>query len=223
MMAVELGAAAGFEAWRRYNHRHGVTHGGDREGQVRSLVEMAIYEVDRLWGHGDRHGDSHGKGKALLAAAAIALKYLHKGDHGRHSHGKHHSHRGHSSDSDSSSSSSSSDDGGRGRSFLRHAGEAAAVAGAGKWLRDRTIMVTMVMSTIEVALLTGTTTTTGVLVFSRLPCLPLKLAIGTIAAERIHQADTVRDTIILAETTTITMMIMAMGATTDTIIVEAQA
>ncbi|KAG8703924.1 hypothetical protein FRC09_003873 [Ceratobasidium sp. 395] len=69
LMAAEIGAAAGFEAWRRFNYRNGIIIDHDRERQIRSLVEMAVHEVEEWWGRTGRHMDEHGKREALLAAA----------------------------------------------------------------------------------------------------------------------------------------------------------
>ncbi|KAG8738938.1 hypothetical protein FRC10_006324 [Ceratobasidium sp. 414] len=42
VVAADLGAAAGFEAWRRFNYRNGIIADDNRKRQIRSLVEMAL-------------------------------------------------------------------------------------------------------------------------------------------------------------------------------------
>jgi hypothetical protein len=48
LMAAEIGAAAGFEAWRRYSDRRGHEASSDRERQMRSLVDIAVREGQSL-------------------------------------------------------------------------------------------------------------------------------------------------------------------------------
>ncbi|QRV98371.1 hypothetical protein RhiJN_26390 [Ceratobasidium sp. AG-Ba] len=133
--ATHIGAAAGYEAWRQHNYRHGIILDGDQEWQIRALVEAAVYEVDRWWDDAGRHGDTHGKREALLAAAAIAIKLFRKGDYG---HSRHKSRRsrsrlghrhGYSSGSSLSSISSYSSDG-----RYRHGGVGSVI---GDYLRGR--------------------------------------------------------------------------------------
>ncbi|KAF8596103.1 hypothetical protein BDV93DRAFT_78558 [Ceratobasidium sp. AG-I] len=82
MMPTEIGAAAGYEAWRFFDHHRGIYRQplmDDREREGEALVGLAVGEAEKLWAYTRRHGDKYGKREALETAAAVAMKLYSKG------------------------------------------------------------------------------------------------------------------------------------------------
>ncbi|KAG8718079.1 hypothetical protein FRC09_013208 [Ceratobasidium sp. 395] len=82
MMPTEIGAAAGYEAWRFWDHHRGIYRQplmDDRERESEALVGLAVGEAEKLWTYTSRRGDQYGKREALETAAAVAMKLYHKG------------------------------------------------------------------------------------------------------------------------------------------------
>ncbi|CAE6369913.1 unnamed protein product [Rhizoctonia solani] len=92
MMPAEIGAAAGYEAWRFWEHHRGIYRqplmdDHDREGEA--LIGLAIGEAEKLWDYTRRHHNDYAKREALEVAAAVAMKLFRKGGGGHHH--RHHS------------------------------------------------------------------------------------------------------------------------------------
>jgi len=84
MMPAEIGAAAGYEAWRFFDHHRGIYRQplmDDREREGEALVGLAVGEAEKLWNYTRRHGDKYGKREALETAAAVAMKLYSKGSY----------------------------------------------------------------------------------------------------------------------------------------------
>jgi len=82
MLPAEIGAAAGYEAWRFFDHHRGIYRQplmDDREREGEALVGLAVGEAEKLWDYTRRRGDKYGKREALETAAAVAMKLYSKG------------------------------------------------------------------------------------------------------------------------------------------------
>lgn len=82
MLPVEIGAAAGYEAWRFFDHHNGIYRGplmDDYERESEALVGLAVGEAEKLWAYTNRRGDKYGKREAMETAAAVATKLYRKG------------------------------------------------------------------------------------------------------------------------------------------------
>ncbi|KAG8729514.1 hypothetical protein FRC10_003844 [Ceratobasidium sp. 414] len=84
MLPAEIGAAAGYEAWRFFDHHRGIYRQplmDDREREAEALVGLAVGEAldnevaaEKLWTYTKRRGDKYGKRESLETAAG---KYPH--------------------------------------------------------------------------------------------------------------------------------------------------
>lgn len=85
MMPSEIGAAAGYEAWRFWEHHRGIYRQplmDDHERESEALVGLAVGEAEKLWDYTRRRGDRYGKREALETAAGVAMKLFRKGGGG---------------------------------------------------------------------------------------------------------------------------------------------
>ncbi|KAG8716271.1 hypothetical protein FRC08_009682 [Ceratobasidium sp. 394] len=83
MLPTEIGAAAGYEAWRFFDHHRGIYRQplmDDRERETEALVGLAVGEAEKLLTYTNRRGDKYGKRESLETAAAVAMKLYHKGN-----------------------------------------------------------------------------------------------------------------------------------------------
>ncbi|KDQ21954.1 hypothetical protein BOTBODRAFT_169123 [Botryobasidium botryosum FD-172 SS1] len=82
LLPTELGAAAGYEAVRLWEHHHAVYRSplmDDREREREALVGLAIGEATKLWSYCNRPRDKYGRREASEVAAATAERiYRHK-------------------------------------------------------------------------------------------------------------------------------------------------
>ncbi|QRV96772.1 hypothetical protein RhiJN_24790 [Ceratobasidium sp. AG-Ba] len=82
MLPIEIGGAAGYEAWRFFDHHRGIYRSplmDDYERESEALVGLAVGEAEKLWTYTNRRGDKYGKREAMEAAAAVAMKLYRKG------------------------------------------------------------------------------------------------------------------------------------------------
>ncbi|CAE6421042.1 unnamed protein product [Rhizoctonia solani] len=92
LMPAEIGAAAGYEAWRFWEHHRGIYRQplmDDHEREGEALIGLAVGEAEKLWDYTRRHHSGPEKREVLEVAAAVAMKLFRKG--GQHHH--HHSSR----------------------------------------------------------------------------------------------------------------------------------
>ncbi|KAJ1302380.1 hypothetical protein OPQ81_001192 [Rhizoctonia solani] len=88
MMPAEIGAAAGYEAWRFWEHHRGIYRQplmDDLERESEALIGLAVGEAEKLWDYTRRRHDNYGKREALEVAAAVAVKLFRKGGEYHHS------------------------------------------------------------------------------------------------------------------------------------------
>ncbi|CAE6486851.1 unnamed protein product [Rhizoctonia solani] len=88
MMPAEIGAAAGYEAWRFWEHHRGIYRQplmDDREREGEALIGLAVGEAEKLWDYTRRRRGDHAQREALEVAAAVAMKLFRKGG-GHHHH-----------------------------------------------------------------------------------------------------------------------------------------
>ncbi|CAE6469822.1 unnamed protein product [Rhizoctonia solani] len=72
MMPSEIGAAAGYEAWRFWEHHRGIYRQplmDDRERESEALIGLAVGEAEKLWDYTRRHHGDFAKREALEVAA----------------------------------------------------------------------------------------------------------------------------------------------------------
>ncbi|KDN44959.1 hypothetical protein RSAG8_05132, partial [Rhizoctonia solani AG-8 WAC10335] len=89
MMPAEIGAAAGYEAWRFWEHHRGIYRQplmDDREREGEALIGLAVGEAEKLWDYTRRRRNDYAKREALEVAAAVAMKLFRKGGGGHHLH-----------------------------------------------------------------------------------------------------------------------------------------
>ncbi|CAE6466659.1 unnamed protein product [Rhizoctonia solani] len=96
MMPAEIGAAAGYEAWRFWEHHRGIYRQplmDDPEREGEALIGLAVGEAEKLWDYTRRHHSDYAKREALEVAAAVAMKLFRKGggNAGYHHQPQHHS------------------------------------------------------------------------------------------------------------------------------------
>ncbi|KAF8671759.1 ubiquitin-protein transferase [Rhizoctonia solani] len=85
MTPAEIGAAAGYEAWRFWEHHRGIYRQplmDDHERETEALVGLAVGEAEKLWDYTRRHRGDFSKREALEVAAAVAMKLFRKGGGG---------------------------------------------------------------------------------------------------------------------------------------------
>ncbi|KAH7332532.1 hypothetical protein B0J17DRAFT_678039 [Rhizoctonia solani] len=89
MMPAEIGAAAGYEAWRFWEHHRGIYKQplmDDHEREGEALIGLAAGEAEKLWEYTRRHHNDYAKREALEVAAAVAMKLFRKGGGGGYQH-----------------------------------------------------------------------------------------------------------------------------------------
>ncbi|CAE6457013.1 unnamed protein product [Rhizoctonia solani] len=87
MMPSEIGAAAGYEAWRFWEHHRGIYRQplmDDHDRESEALIGLAVGEAEKLWDYTRRHHGDFAKREALEVAAAVAMKLFRKGGSGHH-------------------------------------------------------------------------------------------------------------------------------------------
>jgi len=89
LLPAELGAAAGYEAFRLWEHHNSVYRSplmDDREREREALVGLAIGEATKLWSYCNRPRDKYGRRESSEIAAATAERlYRHKYERGLNS------------------------------------------------------------------------------------------------------------------------------------------
>lgn len=78
---TELGAAAGYEAYRLFTYHRSIYRqplADDRDREEEALAGLAIAEATKLWSYGQRPGDSYGRRETCEVAAATAERLLRK-------------------------------------------------------------------------------------------------------------------------------------------------